>query len=85
MAPSSADRFRRWRGAALGSALYGGAHVVTGNLTLTGAASTAGAYWSALHAAGLSLPALVVSHIAWDVWTFLIAPTSGPASDATAN
>ena len=75
----------RWRGAALGSALYGGAHVVTGNLTLTGAASAAGAYWSALHAAGVPLPALVVSHIAWDVWIFLIAPTSGPASDATAN
>jgi membrane protease YdiL (CAAX protease family) len=72
----------RWRGAALGSALYGGAHVVTGNLTLTGAASTAGAYWSALHAAGLSLPALVVSHIAWDVWTFLVAPTSTPTTSA---
>jgi len=69
----------RWPGAALGSALYGGAHVVTGNLTLTGAASTAGGYWSALHAAGLSMPALIVSHIAWDVWTFLIAPTSRPA------
>ena len=65
-----------WRSAALASAAYGGAHVATGNLTLIGAAGVAGAYWSALAAAGLSMPALIVSHIAWDIWIFLIAPTA---------
>ncbi len=65
-----------WRGAALASAAYGGAHVATGNLTLIGAAGVAGAYWSALAAAGLSMPALIVSHVAWDIWIFLIAPTA---------
>ena len=55
--------------------LYGGAHVVTENFTLLGAATIAGAYWGLLRAGGLPLGALVVSHVAWDIWIFLIAPT----------
>jgi uncharacterized protein len=66
----------RWEGAALTAAAYAGAHVVTNNLTLTGAAGVAGAYWSALAAAGVPMTALIVSHIAWDIWIFLIAPTA---------
>ena len=69
-------RLGRWAGAAAGSAAYAGAHAVTGNKTLVGAAGTAGAYWSALAAAGMPMGALIVSHVSWDVWTFLIAPTS---------
>jgi len=61
---------------AIGPAAYGGAHVVTGNFTLFGAAGVAGAYWSALAAAGMPMGALIVSHTAWDIWTFLILPTS---------
>jgi membrane protease YdiL (CAAX protease family) len=68
-------RLGRWPGAALGAAAYGGAHVATGNFTLFGAAGVAGAYWSALAAAGMPMGALVVSHAAWDVWTFLVRPT----------
>ena len=68
-----------WRRAALASAAYGGAHVATGNPTLIGAAGVAGAYWSALAAAGVSMPALIVSHIVWDIWIFLIAPTAARA------
>jgi membrane protease YdiL (CAAX protease family) len=64
-----------WPGAALAAGAYGGAHVVTGNLTLVAAATAAGAYWSALAAAGLPMAALIVSHVAWDVWIFLVAPT----------
>ena len=71
-----ARRYGRWRGAAAASAAYGGAHLVTRNLTLTGAAGTAGAYWTALAAAGMPMGALVLSHVAWDLWTFLVAPTS---------
>jgi len=66
----------RWQGAALTAGAYAGAHAVTGNLTLIGAAGVAGAYWSALSAAGLPMGALIVSHVAWDVWIFLIAPTT---------
>lgn len=60
------------RGAA---AAYGGAHLVTGNATLIGAATVAGVYWGLLRAVGMSMPALITSHIAWDIWIFLLAPT----------
>jgi hypothetical protein len=62
----------------MGIAAYGSAHLVTGNLTLIGAASVAGAFWGALHARGVPMGALIVSHMAWDVWIFLIAPTVQP-------
>jgi membrane protease YdiL (CAAX protease family) len=68
-------RFGRWPGAALAAGAYGGVHVVTGNFTLLGAAGIAGAHWCALYAAGVPLGALVVSHVAWDVWIFLVQPT----------
>jgi uncharacterized protein len=73
-------RLGRWRGAGAAAAVYGGAHAVTGNATLLGAAATAGAYWSALAAAGMPMGALVVSHVAWDVWIFLVQPTGPPAA-----
>ncbi len=71
-----ARRLGRWPGAAAGSVAYAGAHAATGNFTLFGAAGVAGAYWSALAAAGMPMAALVVSHVAWDLLTFLVAPTA---------
>ena len=68
-------RFGRVRGTALGAAAYGGTHLVTGNLTLTGAATVAGAYWGAEYALDQRLAPLLASHILWDVWIFLVAPT----------
>jgi membrane protease YdiL (CAAX protease family) len=68
-------RLTRWQAAAAAASAYGGAHLVTRNLTLTGAAGVAGAYWSALAAAGMPMAALITSHVAWDLWIFLIAPT----------
>jgi uncharacterized protein len=74
-----------WRGFVQGrtgyltaTALYGGAHIVTENATLIGAATIAGAYWGLLRAIGMPLGALVVSHVAWDIWIFLVAPTERP-------
>ena len=55
---------------------YGGVHLASANFTLIGAASIAGGYWGLLRALGLSMEALIVSHIAWDIWIFLVAPTS---------
>lgn len=69
---------RRWGAARAGlaaSAAYGGAHLVTGNPALIGAATIAGAYWSALAFLGTPMAALIVSHVVWDIWIFLIAPT----------
>ncbi len=71
-----ARRLGRWPGAAVGSLAYAGAHVATGNFTLFGAAGVAGAYWSALAAAGMPMGALIVSHAGWDLLTFLVAPTA---------
>jgi uncharacterized protein len=62
-------------GTASAALAYGGAHLVTGNATLIGAASVAGIYWGLLRAVGMSMPALMVSHVAWDIWIFLLAPT----------
>jgi membrane protease YdiL (CAAX protease family) len=75
----------RWRGAALASAAYGGAHLAAANPTLVGAAVMAGGFWSVLAAAGVSIPALIVSHVAWDVWIFLVAPTGPKRSPGSMN
>jgi membrane protease YdiL (CAAX protease family) len=69
----------RWPGTAAGVAAYGGVHLVTGNLTLTGAAAVGGAHWGILYAAGVPLGALIVSHSLWDVWIFLLQPTQDPS------
>jgi len=68
-------RYGRWTGAAMAAVVYSAVHVTTGNFTLMGAAGVAGAHWSALHAAGVPIGALIVSHCAWDVWIFLVQPT----------
>ncbi len=69
---------RRWggpRATVTATVAYGGAHLVTGNPALIGAATVAGLYWSALATLGVPMAALIVSHIAWDIWIFLVAPT----------
>ena len=71
---------RPGQGTALGVAAYGGVHVVTGNFTLLGAATVAGAWWGLLYALGMPLGALVVSHVAWDIWIFLLQPTNEVAT-----
>ncbi len=68
-------KFGRLPGLALGVSAYGGAHLVTGNLTLIGAATVAGAFWGGLAALGVPPGALIISHSVWDVFIFLIAPT----------
>ena len=72
---------QRRAGGLAAAAAYGGVHVVTGNVTLIGAAAIAGMYWGLLRALGMSMPALITSHIAWDIWIFLLAPTEGAEED----
>lgn len=69
------ERLGPVRGPAAATALYGGAHVITGNPTLLGAATVAGSVWTTLRAAGVPMPALIVSHMVWDVWILLVRPT----------
>jgi CAAX protease family protein len=68
-------RFGRLRGTLLASSIYGGIHLVSANLTLTGAAATAGVFWGALYAREPRIAPMIVSHVSWDIWIFLIAPT----------
>jgi membrane protease YdiL (CAAX protease family) len=68
-------RFGRLRGTLLASSIYGGVHLVSANLTLTGAAATAGLFWGALYAREQRLAPMIISHVSWDIWIFLIAPT----------
>jgi membrane protease YdiL (CAAX protease family) len=68
-------RFGRVRGTLLASSIYGGIHLVSENLTLTGAAATAGLFWGALYARDQRMAPMIISHVSWDIWIFLIAPT----------
>jgi membrane protease YdiL (CAAX protease family) len=70
------ERFGRLWGTVLGVMAYGGAHIPSGNFTLIGAATVAGAFWGGLYGLGAPLGALIVSHILWDNIIFLIAPTT---------
>lgn len=70
------QRFGRFWGMALGAGAYGGAHLASGNFTLVGAATIAGAFWGGLYALGMPLGGLIVSHVLWDNLIFLIAPTT---------
>ena len=69
------QRMGRVAGSATGAVIYGGIHLLTGNLTLTGAAGIAGAFWSLQYLFEGRLPAVIVSHVAWDLWIFLVQPT----------
>ena len=69
-------RFGRFWGTLMGAAAYGGVHIASGNFTLVGAATVAGAFWGGLYGLGMPLGALIVSHIIWDNVIFLIAPTT---------
>jgi len=69
------NQFGPLPGYVMGTAAYGSAHLVTGNFTLIGAATVAGAFWGGLAALGVPLEALIISHSFWDVFIFLIAPT----------
>ena len=68
-------RFGLLPGIGLSASAYGGAHLVTGNPALIGAATVAGIYWSIWAALGAPMAALITSHIVWDIWIFLLAPT----------
>lgn len=68
-------RYGTLAGWLLASSAYGAVHLVSENLTLTGAAGTAGLFWGALYAREQRLPPLIISHVAWDIWIFLVAPT----------
>ncbi|HZS94210.1 MAG TPA: CPBP family intramembrane glutamic endopeptidase [Chloroflexota bacterium] len=68
-------KWGRVRGTAATVGAYGAVHILTGNLTLAAAATTAGAYWGTEYAVEGRLAPTLISHVIWDIWIFLIAPT----------
>lgn len=69
-------RFGGPRGTIAAAATYGIVHLGSGNLTLAAAASVAGAGWGAQYLIQRRLSSLIISHALWDLWIFLIAPTT---------
>ena len=81
---SLAERWGSRRGTVITSACYAAVHLASGNLTLTGAAATAGVFWGVQYALLRRLASNIVSHVLWDIWIFLVAPTPGAHRDPRA-
>ncbi len=69
-----AARFGPWAGFLLGTLIYTGVHVFTGNLMLIVAALVAGLFWGWMYLRYRSMVMNVVSHTVWDIAVFLILP-----------
>src|SRR5690606_12774994 len=68
-----ARRYPSWLTVGLASGLYAAIHLSARNLTLVSAAGVAGLFWSVQFALQRRLAPVIVSHILWDIWIFLIA------------
>lgn len=68
------ERLGPLRGTLAGAGIYGGVHVLSGNVMLTLAALVAGLFWGWLYARTRSLAACIVSHAVWTVAVFVIWP-----------
>lgn len=54
--------------------LYGGVHIITGNIMLVIAAFVCGIYWGWLYKKEKSLLPVIISHAIWDLTIFAIFP-----------
>jgi CAAX protease family protein len=68
------DRLGKWRGFILGTVIYTGVHILTGNLMLIVAALVAGLFWGWMYMKYNSMVMNIVSHTIWDIFVFLILP-----------
>ena len=68
------DRLGAIKGLWAGAAVYGGVHLLSGNLMLMMAALVAGIFWGWLYMRTQSLAACIVSHAIWTVSVFVIWP-----------
>ncbi|MGL4943270.1 MAG: lysostaphin resistance A-like protein [Thermoguttaceae bacterium] len=69
-----ARRFGSFRGFLLTTLLYGGIHIFSMNVMLTGAAFVAGSFWGLIYLWRRDTFALIVSHSLWSATIFAIAP-----------
>lgn len=68
------QRFGRWPGWAMATAIYAGVHISSLNFMLVGAAAVAGAFWGAIYARWGKLAPVVVSHSLWSAVIFAVLP-----------
>jgi hypothetical protein len=68
------ERFGRWPGWAVATAIYAGVHIWSFNFMLVGAAAVAGAFWGALYARLGNLAPVIISHSIWSTVIFAVAP-----------
>jgi membrane protease YdiL (CAAX protease family) len=68
------ERFGRWPGWAIATAVYAGVHVWSFNFMLVGAAAVAGAFWGALYAHLGRLSPVIISHAVWSTVIFAVFP-----------
>jgi membrane protease YdiL (CAAX protease family) len=61
-------------GIVAGAVFYAGAHFMTGDPLLIGAAVACGLFWGLLYAATDDLVAPIASHVVWDVLVMFVAP-----------
>lgn len=58
----------------VGTLLYAGTHLVSGSLVIVVAALVGGAVWSAIYAIRQRLLPVMVSHVLFDLFVFVLAP-----------
>ncbi|MHC4563920.1 MAG: lysostaphin resistance A-like protein [Planctomycetota bacterium] len=72
-----ADRIGPWRGYLVAAVLYAAVHVWAFNVMLLIAALVCGVFWGWLMLRCKSLWPGIISHAAWDVTVFVLAPLEG--------
>jgi membrane protease YdiL (CAAX protease family) len=69
-----ASRFGDGAGVVVGTVLYGSVHLVTQNASIILAAVVAGFVWSVMYAVRRRLFPVMVSHVLFDLFLFVLAP-----------
>jgi len=68
------ERFGRWAGCAIATAIYAAVHISSMNFMLVGAAAVAGAFWGLMYARLGKLTPLILSHSVWSMVIFAVFP-----------
>ena len=68
------ERFGRWQGWLMATAVYAGVHIWSFNFMLIGAAAVAGAFWGALYWRLNNLAPVILSHSIWSTVIFALLP-----------
>lgn len=68
------DRYGKWPGWGMATAVYAGVHLWSFNFILIGAAAVAGAFWGYLYLRWGRLSPVIVSHALWSAFVFAVVP-----------